>query len=213
MIASRRTALLGLASVCGVPLAACVSLGGGDGGPPISHLLHDTTATPQRRAQPLVPALLIQPLPGNALADTASIAYSRRPNEFSFYQLATWTERPVRQLPRLLQRRLEGRGLAGAVGLQGESLHSDWLLAVSIDSLHHDVATEPGVARLALTAELFDRRRRSRVARRVFRAEPALARADSAAAAAALSSAVSAVFDALVPWLEDELQQAVATRP
>lgn len=213
MIPSRRQALLGLAGVCAAPLPACVSLGGGDGGPPISHLLHDTAAAAQRRAQPLVPALLIQPLPGNALADTASIAYSRRPNEFAFYQLATWTERPVRQLPRLLQRRLEARGIAGAVGLLGEPLQGDWLLALAIDTLHHDVAMEPGVARLALTAELFDRRRRARLARRSFGAERPTARADSAAAAAALSQAVSSVFDALVPWLEEALQLAAVARP
>ncbi len=207
---SRRFAVLGLTTA----LAGCVSVGSSDSAAPhASYLLHDTATSVERRAQPLVAALLIQPLPANALADTASIAYSRRANEFAFYQLASWTERPVRQLPRLLQRRLERRGVAGAVGLLGEPLRGDWLLAVAIDDLHHDVATPPGVARFALTAELFDRRSRTRVARRQFEATVPTARADSAAAAAALSQALSTTFDTLVPWLEDELQRAVAARP
>lgn len=207
---SRRFALLGLTTV----LAGCISVGSSDSAAPhASHLLHDTAASVERRAEPLVAALLIQPLPGIALADTASIAYSRRANEFAFYQLASWTERPVRQLPRLLQRRLEARGVAGAVGLLGEPLRGDWLLAVAIDTLHHDVATAPGVARFALTAELFDRRSRTRVARRQFEATMPTARADSAAAAAAMSQALSATFDRLGPWLEDELQRGVAARP
>lgn len=206
----RRLALLGL----GMALAGCVSVGSSDGAAPhASHMLHDTAAGVTRRAQPLVAALLIQPLPADALADTAAIAYSRRANEFAFYQLATWTERPVRQVPRLLQRRLEARGVAGAVGLLGEPLRGDWLLAVAIDTLHHDVATPPGVARFSLTAELFDRRSRTRVARRQFEANVPTARADSAAAAAAMSQALSATFDELAPWLEDELQRAVAARP
>lgn len=196
-------------------LAGCVSVGSSGGAAPhASHLLHDPGAGgAPRRSQPLLPALLIQPLPADALADTASMAYSRRANEFSFYQLASWTERPVRQLPRLLQRRLEARGVAGAVGLLGQPLRSDWLLAVAIEALHHDVSTLPGMARFKLTAELFDRRSRTRVARRQFEANVPTARADSAAAAAAMSKAVSSSFDALVPWLEDELQRAITARP
>lgn len=211
MSLSRRGAALGIA----MGLAGCISVGsGGDAVPHASHLLHDPGAgAAPRRSQPLLPALLIQQRPADALADTASMAYSRRANEFAFYQLASWTERPTRQVPRLLQRRLEARGVAGAVGLLGEPLRGDWLLAVAIDTLHHDVAESPGVARLQLTAELFDRRSRTRLARRQFDANVPTARADSAAAAAAASQAISDCFDALVPWLEDELQRALALRP
>ena len=209
MTIRRRHALLGLASMAG--LAGCVSVGSTDNAAlQASHLLHDTSAPPPRRAQPLVPALLIQPLPANALADTAAIAYSQRANEFAFYQLAAWTERPVRLLPRLLQRRLEASGIAGAVGLLGEPLRGDWLITVAIDTLHHDVITPPGSAEFAFTVELFDRRNRSRAARRPFVASVPTVRADSAAASQAMSQAVSTTFDALVPWLEAELQRAVA---
>lgn len=205
-----RTPLALLAPLVMCALAACVSVGiGGEPAPQAYYLLHDaTTATPSRRAAPLVDALLIQPTPAGALADTVSIAYSRQPYEYGYYQLAFWTERPVRQLPRLLQQRLEARGIAAAVGIVGEPLRADWLLAIGVDTLHHDVSALPGQARFVLTAELFDRRSRTRIARRQFEASVPTARADSAAAAIALSEAVGQVFDALLPWLEDELQRA-----
>lgn len=192
-------------------LAGCVSLGNGDAPAPHMYLvLHDAAPARPRRAGPLVPALLIQPLPADALGDTASIAYSRHAHQFAFYQLASWAERPVRQLPRLLQRRLEQRGVATATGILGEPLRADWLLTIGVDTLHHDVSAPPGLARLVLTVELFDQRKRTRVARRQFEASAPTVAADSAAAAAALSQTVARVFDALVPWLEDELQGATA---
>ena len=192
-------------------LAACVSVGIGSDSPPQLHLLlHDSGAAGTRRAEPLVPAILIQALPGDAAADTVSIAYSSRPHEFAYYQLASWTERPVRRVPRLLQQRLEARGIAGAVGLLGDPLRADWLLTVAIDSLHHDVSAAPGQGRVALTVELFDRRTRMRIARRDFAVALPAAGADAPAAAAAMSQALTQVFDALVPWLEAELQRAQA---
>lgn len=187
-------------------LAACVSVGVGNDPPlRVNFLLHDATPAAPRRAAPLVDALLIQPMPGDAVADTVAIAYSRQANEFAFYQFATWTERPVRQVPRLLQRRLDARGVAGAVGAIGDPLRADWVLAVSVDALHHDVAVVPGQARFALTADLFDRRSRTRIARQKFVAGVPVASADAPAAAAAMSLALTQVFDDLVPWLEAEL--------
>jgi ABC-type uncharacterized transport system auxiliary subunit len=152
-------------------------------------------------------------VPADATADTASIAYSQRPNEFAFYQFAQWTERPVRRVPRLLQQRLEARGVAGAVGIVGDPVRADWLLTVAVDTLHHDVAVLPGQARLAITAELFDRRNRTRIARRQFDVAVPTASATAPAAAAAMSSALTQTFDRLVPWFEAELQQAAAAAP
>lgn len=194
-------------------LTGCVSLGlGGDAPVQAQYRLHDSGAAPAPLAKPLVSALLLQPLPADALADTQSIAYSRRPNEFAYYQLAGWTERPVRQLPRLLQQRLRSRGIAAAVGMAGDPLAADWLLTVGVDTLHHDVSAPPGRARLALNVGLFDRRSRQLVASRRFDAEAPTPTADSAAAVEAMSIAVGQAFDALLPWLERELQSAAAKR-
>jgi ABC-type uncharacterized transport system auxiliary subunit len=203
-----------LALLASTGLAACVSVGIGTDAPvQAQYRLHDAAPPPVRRAEPLVPGLLIQPLPADATADTVAIAYSRRANEFAYYQLATWTERPVRQVPRLLQQRLEARGVAGAVGLVGDPLRADWLLTLAIDALHHDVSTSPGEGRVVLTAELFDRRSRTRLARRQFAVATAALSADAPAATAALSQALTQAFDGLLPWLEAELQRGAASAP
>jgi ABC-type uncharacterized transport system auxiliary subunit len=192
-------------------LAGCVSLGiGGEAAPQTLHVLHDAATAAPRRSEPLVLALLIQPMPADAQADTVSIAYSRRAHQFAFYQLSFWAERPTRQVPRLLQRRLEARGVATAVGMLGEPLRADWLLTIGVDTMYHDISAPPGQARLALSAELYDQRKRTRIARRQFDASAPSATADAAGAAAALSQTVALAFDALVPWLEAELQGATA---
>lgn len=198
------------AAMAAMGLAGCVSVGvGGDAPPQLQFGLQDAgLAATARRSAPLVDALLVQSRPGDALADTLGIAYSRREGEYAFYQLASWTERPVRQLPRLLQRRLDARGVAATVGLAGDPMRSDWLLMLGVDAIHHDLRTAPGAARLALTAELFDRRTRTRVALRRFEASEPSARADSSAASQAMSVALGRAFDELVPWLEAQLALA-----
>ena len=196
-----------------VLLTACVSVTvGNEGSAHKQYQLRDAGADVPGRGEPLLDALMIQLRPGDAMAETASMAYSPNASEFAFYQFATWTERPVRQLPRLLQRRLEARGTAAAVGLIGEPLRAHWLLSVAIVTLHHDVSAPPGTARFAMTAELFDRRTRVRIARRQFEANVPTVRGDSASAAAAMSRAVGECFDALIPWLESELQGVPATQ-
>jgi ABC-type uncharacterized transport system auxiliary subunit len=169
---------------------------------------HDDAPLPVAREKPLVDALLLQPVPGAAMADTTGIAYTRGAHAFAYYQYASWTERPLRVLPRLLQRRLEARGTAGATTLLGDQQRADWLLTLAIDELHHDATGTPGHARLALTTELFQRRARRRVARQTFEQTVPLARADAAAAVDGLSAALARTLDALLPWLEDALARA-----
>lgn len=195
-----------------VALSGCVSLEVGNAPATQLHLaLRDGDQAPvQRLTQPLLPALLIQAQPGTAMADTLSIAFTRREPVFGYYQFATWVDRPVRQLPRLLQQRLQARGLAAAVGLQGEPMRADWLLTLRIDALHHDVQSGPGMARLALVVELFDRRTQSRLTQQSFAVDVAAERADATAAALAMSQAIGASFDQLLPWLEAELQRLKA---
>jgi ABC-type uncharacterized transport system auxiliary subunit len=194
-------------------LAACVSVDvGKEPAAQVMLSLRDASISGvARRAQPLVPALLVQPQPGNALADTQQMAYSRHADEYRLYQYATWVDRPVRQIPRLLQQRLDARGTAAAVALAGDPQRADWLLTVAVDTLHHDVSTTPGMARLGLALELFDRRARMRIASRSFSAAVPVEREDSAAAAQALSTALARVFDEATPWVEAELQRASAS--
>ena len=165
----KRRHAVGATLAAPVLLAGCVSIGVGDEAPPVVQLaLRDgdgAGAAAVPRAAPIVDALLIQAVPGDALVDTAGIAFSRRPYEYAYYQLSMWTDRPLRTLPRLLQRRLEARRVAGAVGLAGDPLRAGWLLTLGVETLVHDVATPPGVGRVALDVQLFDRRHRARAGR------------------------------------------------
>lgn len=203
-----------LAAVMACTLAGCVSVGIGN--EPVAHqqlrLVDGSAAAVMPRTTPLVPTLLVQPQPADAVADTLAIAYSREPQNFAFYQHASWTERPVRRVTRLLQERLQARVVAAAVGQTGDPLASDWLLALRVDTLHHDAATSPGQAQVRIVAELFDRRTRQRVAQRSFAAMAPLASVGAAAAAAAMSQALGSVFDELVPWLESALAARVEPR-
>ncbi len=192
-------------------LAGCVTVDvGGEGAAVTQYVIDDAGAVPERRAAPVADALLIQAGAGDPLADTLSIAYARHKGERALYQLATWTDRPARRIPQLLQRRLEARASFRAVAMLGQPLNANWLLAVAVEDIHHDLVTEPGTARLALRATLFDRRRRALVAGRTFSADVPVAEAKSAAAAAAMNRAVAQVLDALVPWLEQEVERARA---
>ena len=121
----RRLALAALASSA---TAGCVSVKlGSEPAAPVQLSLRDAAAAPPVLRVPLAvaltPALLIQAQPGQALADTLAIAYTRREGEYAFYQLA--------------------------VGLLGDPMGADWLLSVGVDSLHHDSAARSSTARPA----------------------------------------------------------------
>jgi ABC-type uncharacterized transport system auxiliary subunit len=208
-VARRRRLLiaLGAAGLLAAGTAGCVSVGIGNEstGQLQLRLMDGTAASVAARPAPLVPVLLVQAQPGDALADTLFIAYSRAPQQFAFYQRSLWTERPLRRVPRLLQDRLQARGVATVVGQLGDPLSSDWLLALRVDALHHDVSTPPGQAHVVLVAELFDRRGRQRVAQRRVAVAVPVSTADAPSAAAALSQALGQAFDQLVPWLETAL--------
>jgi len=226
--AQRRRWCLAAAAAAGAALTqtGCLSMDlGGDNPGVLQWALRDAQATPTvPLGAPLVDALLLQARPSNAVADSLSIAYSRQQNAFAFYQFAAWTERPVRQVPRLLQQRLQARGMAGTVGQMGDPMRADWLLMVGVDELHHALAPalapalvpalasalQPGSgqARVGLTLELFDRRKRIKHAEQRFDAQLPVASADAAGAVDALSRALALCFDRALPWLEAALPVA-----
>lgn len=153
-------------------------------------------------------ALLIQAVPAGPLANTRSIADARPPGAREFYQPASWTEPPLHAITRLLQQRLEARATAEAVGPLGQPIARDRLLAIGVEGVHHDVAAGPGTTRLVLRAERVDRGARTLAARRTFEAADPVERAASAAAAAPLGRSVADIFDALAPWLGEQLARA-----
>lgn len=193
-------------------LGGCVSLGlDGPAQAQLQYRWRDLGPPPSRRERALVDALLLQALPGTPAADTLNLVYAREGGALASYQFARWAERPLRVLPRALQQRLEARGTAGVTALLGDPQHADWLLTLRIDELHHASVPAPGRGRLAVTAELYDRPRRQRMARRTFTAEaPLNGEASAAEAVDALSRAMTQVLDTLLPWLEAALGTARA---
>jgi cholesterol transport system auxiliary component len=190
-------------------LAGCVSVQiGGEGARHVNLVLADARPSMARRTEPAARALLVQAVAADPLANTRSIAYARSPGTREFYQLASWTEPPAQAVTRLLLHRLEARGTFAAVALLGQPIEAEWLLTIGVEAVYHDVAAEPGASRLAVRAELIDRRTRTLAARRSFDVAAAVAQATSTAAAFAMGQAVADIFDAIVPWIEEQLVRA-----
>lgn len=141
-------------------------------------------ANPQRAA-----ALAVERTSAASFYDTQDIVYSRSPGTRAYYQFNAWTERPSRRIHELLRERLEAGG-AGA----------NLVLRTHLEEIYHDAARPPGVARIVLSAELFDKSRQAIVARRTFsRAAPA-ASYDAPGAVRGFSAALDALLDDVVAW-------------
>lgn len=186
-------------------LAGCVSIGTSDTPPMAYYVLAD--ARPADAAAPAgaTATLAVHSAGSDPLADSTAIAYSRQPGQRSLYQLAAWTERPSRRLAQLAQQRLQARGRFAAVTQLGQPVGTDWLLTVALDSMVHDISSEPGQARIALRADLIYRPGRTLVAQRVFTTAPAVAQAAPGAAVAAFAIGTADVLDQLAEWVESSV--------
>lgn len=181
--------------------AACINLGlGGEGSAQAQYRLADQAPKVPPRAAPIERRLLISTLPSAAVGDTYSMAYSRAPQQRQFYQFASWTDQPSARIVQLLSDRLQARDMFESVAQLGNSIGGNLLLMIGVDEFVHDVAN--GTARIEVTAELIERRGRSLVERRRFTASTPVAEENAPAAVAALSRALTALLDELVPWLE-----------
>lgn len=194
-----------LAAVAATLLGGCVNVRvGASDVPGTSYfvLADARTAAPSPRAPGATARLAIQPISGDAVADSTVLVYSRRPGERSFYQFASWSERPSRRIATLAEQRLDARGRFASVTRLGQPVSTDWLLTLALDTMIHDVSAEPGQARVVLRAELIHRADRSRVAQRTFSASAPVAEATAASAVAAFAVAMADVLDQLAPWVE-----------
>jgi ABC-type uncharacterized transport system auxiliary subunit len=202
---TRRAAVLTITSAL---LTGCVSVSVGTTDAPgiTYYVLAD--ARPAAPSTPVASAsarLAIQPISSDPLADSISLVYSRRSGERAFYQFASWSERPSRRLAQLAEQRLEASGRFASVTQLGQPVATDWLLTLALDTLVHDVSSNPGRAQLALRAELIRRADRTRVAQRIFTATPPVAEAAAPAAVAAFAIATADVLDQLAVWVGAEI--------
>jgi len=189
-------------------LAGCVTVGiGASDAPGISYyVLGDARPAAVRSSADTLGTLAVHGLGTDPLTDSTAIVYSRRADERALYQLAAWTERPARRLVQLAQQRLEARGAFASVTQLGQPVQADWLLTLTVEQMFHDVSSTPGRAKLAVRAELIDRRERSRVVAARFSAAPVVAEANATAAAAAFAEATADILDQVTAWVESAAQ-------
>ena len=137
--------------------------------------------------------LYVAPTSASSFYDTQDIAYSRSPGTRAYYQFNRWTERPARSIHRQLASRI-------GTGAPKDALRLD----THLEEIYHDASAEPGVARIALTAELVDPVRGSVIARRTFtRAAPATSY-DAPGAVQGFNQALAALLGDVRSWVDAE---------
>jgi ABC-type uncharacterized transport system auxiliary subunit len=233
-IDARRRALALALPLGAIALAGgCVSIGGGDTPAPVWYLLEDrgasaaqsrgpsgaagtaasagTTGTTGRgTAAPIDRVLLIGPVLASSFDEGSMLAYSRQPGTRAHYQFAGWTERPAPRIGVLVERRLAARGSFAAVAQGTAGIRGDIVLNLALEHLYHDVSTTPGLARVAIAAELVDWRDRALVARRTFERTAPVARESADAAVDAINRALADLLDELVAWVESAPRRVAA---
>ena len=206
----RAVAAIGAAAAM---LAGCVSVSVGNADAPGVTYFALADARPPAAAlapPPGAPRLAIQASGADPLADSVSMTFSRRSGERQLYQFASWSERPSRSLAVLAQDRLLAGGRFASVTQIGQPVASDFLLTLRLEQMLHDVGSTPGLARVAVRAELVDRRERIVIGQRLFTASAPVAEPAAAPAAAAFGVATAEVLDQLTPWVESTVAARLA---
>jgi ABC-type uncharacterized transport system auxiliary subunit len=201
MTMATRRAALALAAGSAL-LAGCISVGIGnsESAAQAQYRLDDLAPPPPPAPRTVPRSLVIAAMPSIGIGDTFSMAFSRAPQQRALYQYASWADRPSNRIVQLLTRRVEARGAFASVAELGRGVGGDLTLNITVDELVHDTAGARG--RVQLTAELVDRATRTLVARRRFEASAPVAQESARGAVEALSRALTAVLDEVVPWLE-----------
>jgi len=190
-------------------LAGC--LGGANTPSRTYYVLQDrapTDAAKPRAANGL--ALVVAGASADVFYDAESLVFSRTPGQRSYYQFASWTDRPAHVVGRLAERRLDAGGQFASVARLSTGLRADILLNIVVVEFYHDVSASPAVVRVELTCELIDWRNRSLLAQRTLRLTAPVKKADAEGAADAFDRATTDALDALVPWVETEATKAAA---
>ena len=147
------------------------------------------------------PMLLLRDIEASGFAQSSNLVYRRSAGTQAYYQYARWSEAPPKRLHTLLRHRLQASGLYAGVMPLGSGVSGNSQLNVRLLDFYHDAQTAPGVARISLEAALIKRDSAQLLAQRSFAASAPVARADAAAAAAALGQASDHALTALIEWL------------
>jgi len=171
-------------------VAGCVSFGSREAD---RYFVLEATSPPGVAAHaPSRHDVSVAPTTASSFYDTQSIAYSRAAGTRAYYQFNHWTERPQRAIHAQLASRLQGDGAKGTL-----------VLHTHLEEIYHDAAAPPGIARIAIRAELVDAQGRRVIARREFTRSSPAASYDADGAVRGFDLALGAVIDDIAAWVEE----------
>jgi cholesterol transport system auxiliary component len=168
------------------------------------YVLENSSASQAMTGPARATTLLLAPTTASAFYDTQSIAYSRSAGTRAYYQYHSWTEPPARRIGELLALRLEANGGFRTVASLTSAVRGELVLSTHLADFYHDAGSQPGVARIALNAELGDPLKRVVVARKAFTASAPAASFDAPGAVRGFNQALGALLDEVSAWVEAE---------
>ena len=198
-VPSRRRMLLGLGAAA--PAALLAGCGFGNAPRMDFHLLRDAVPQASAPAGPGIDKVLLLSsgaMPG--LYDSDRMVFSADGRSRSYFQFGYWSERPAQTLLVLSEARLVRSKRFREVASSTSGVRGDLLLSLRLDELYLDAASEPGVVKLIVSAELIDWRSRQLLARRNFAQAAPVPRRDASGVAEAASQAVGVMLGELVAW-------------
>lgn len=182
-------------------LAGCVSSGPRQ--PQRFYVLEDVGKSYEAKSA-RASILLVAPTTAAGFYDTQNIAYSRAPGTRAYYHYHSWTELPARRIGELLAARLEKGGGFRTVASLMSPVRGELLLSTHLADLYHDAASQPGVVRITLSAELTDPLKRVIVARKTFNASAPAASFDAPGAVQGFNQALATLLDEVSAWVDAE---------
>jgi cholesterol transport system auxiliary component len=145
--------------------------------------------------------LLVTPTTATAFYESQDIVFSRQPGVRASYQFSHWTEPPSAAVHSTLVDRLEAAGVFRTVVQAGRGMRGDLVLDTALREIYHDASSNPGTARIVLSAELRDPVKRVVVARRVFDVDAPATSFDAPGAVAGFRVALGRLGVQLTEWL------------
>jgi cholesterol transport system auxiliary component len=183
-------------------LAGCFSPGARQ--PQRFYVLEDPGKSVEAGSARRASILLVAPTSAAGFYDAQNIAYSRSPGTRAYYHYHSWTELPARRISELLAARLEKSGGFRMVASLTSSVRGELVLSTHLAELYHDAASQPGLARIALSAELTDPLKRVVVARKTFTASAPAASFDAPGAVQGFNQALAVLLDEVSAWVDTE---------
>lgn len=133
--------------------------------------------------------------------DGTGLVYSPSPQARSFYQFASWSERPAERIAQLLQRRLAQTRAFRDVASTTASVTGEWLLDLRLEQMYHDNTRPPGTVRVEVFARLVDRKTARTIADRRFLLDEPVEVESASYAVQAFERAVTRWLDESVAWV------------